>query len=50
MPLEDVDKFKYLGSKFIASGQRNEEIRNRISLGRGRQRRVRFFLTDAKTF
>ncbi len=31
-PLKDVDKFKYIGSFFIASGQGTEEIRSRISL------------------
>ncbi len=33
-PLEDVDKFKYLGSMFIANGQGTEEIRRRINLVR----------------
>ncbi len=33
-PLEDVDKFKYLGSMFIANGQGTEEIRSRINLAR----------------
>ncbi len=28
--LEDVDKFKYLGSLFVANGQGTEEIRSRI--------------------
>ncbi len=32
--LEDVDKFKYLGSLFIANGQGTEEIRSRINLAR----------------
>ncbi len=31
---EDVDKFKYLGSMFVANGQGSEEIRSRISLAR----------------
>ncbi len=31
-PLNDVDKFKYIGSVFIASGQDTEEIRSRINL------------------
>ncbi len=31
-PLEDVDKFKYLGSMFVANGQGTEEIRSRINL------------------
>ncbi len=33
-PLEDVDKFKYLGSMFFANGQGTEEIRGRIYLAR----------------
>ncbi len=33
-PLEDVDKFKYLGSMFVANGQGTEEIRCRINLAR----------------
>ncbi len=33
-PLEDVDKFKYLGSMFVANGQDTEEIRSRINLAR----------------
>ncbi len=33
-PLEDVDKFKYLGSMFVAKGQGTEEIRSRINLAR----------------
>ncbi len=33
-PLEDVDKFKYLGSMFVANGQGIEEIRSRINLAR----------------
>ncbi len=33
-PMEDVDKFKYLGSMFIANGQGTEEIRSRINLAR----------------
>ncbi len=33
-PLEDVDKFKYLGSMFVANGQGTEEIRSRIYLAR----------------
>ncbi len=32
-PLEDVDRFKYLGSIFVAKGQGTEEIRSRINLG-----------------
>ncbi len=31
-PLEDVDKFKHLGSMFVANGQGAEEIRSRINL------------------
>ncbi len=30
--LEDVDKFKYLGSMFVANGQCTEEIRRRVNL------------------
>ncbi len=33
-PLEDADKFKYLGSMFVANGQGTEEIRSRIHLAR----------------
>ncbi len=33
-PLEDVDKFKYLGSMFVANGQGTEEIRSKINLAR----------------
>ncbi len=33
-PLEDVDKFKYLSSMFVANGQGSEEIRSRINLAR----------------
>ncbi len=33
-PLEDVDKFKYLGSMFVANEQGTEEIRSRINLAR----------------
>ncbi len=33
-PLEDVDKFKYLGSMFAANDQDTEEIRSRINLAR----------------
>ncbi len=32
--LESVDKFKYLGSMFVANGQGTEEIRSRINLAR----------------
>ncbi len=32
-PLDDVDKFKYLGSMFVANGQGTEEIRSRINPG-----------------
>ncbi len=32
--LEDVEKFKYLGSMFVANGQGTEEIRSRINLAR----------------
>ncbi len=33
-PLEDVDKFKHLGSMFVANGQGTEEIRSSINLAR----------------
>ncbi len=33
-PSEDVEKFKYLGSMFVANGQGIEEIRSRINLAR----------------
>ncbi len=33
-PLEDVDKFKHIGSMFVANGQGTEEIRSRINLVR----------------
>ncbi len=33
-PLEDVGKFKYLGSMFVTNGQGTEEIRSRINLAR----------------
>ncbi len=33
-PLEDVDRFKYLGSTFVANGQGTEGIRSRINLAR----------------
>ncbi len=33
-PLEDVDKFKHLGSMFVANSQGTEEIRSRINLAR----------------
>ncbi len=33
-PLEDVDKFKYIGSMFVANGQGTEETRSRINLAR----------------
>ncbi len=32
--MEDVNKFKYLGSMFVANGQGTEEIRSRINLAR----------------
>ncbi len=32
--LKDVDKFKYLGSMFVANGQGTEEVRSRINLAR----------------
>ncbi len=39
-PLEDVDKFKNLGSMFVANGQGTEEIRGRISLARSASSRL----------
>ncbi len=33
-PLEDVEKFKYFGSMFVANGQGTENIRSRINLPR----------------
>ncbi len=33
-PLEDVEKFKYLCSMFVANGKGTEEIRSRINLAR----------------
>ncbi len=33
-PLEDAEKFKYLGSMFVANDQGTEEIRSRINLAR----------------
>ncbi len=33
-PLEDVDKFKFLGSIFVANRQGTEGIRSRINLAR----------------
>ncbi len=44
-PLEDVDKFKYLGSMFFAKGQGTEEIRSRINLARSA-----FFRLQSRTF
>ncbi len=32
--LKDVDKFKYLGSMFVANGQGTEEIKSSINLAR----------------
>ncbi len=43
-PLEDVDKFKYLGSTFDANGQGTEEIRSRINLARSAFSRLQFCL------
>ncbi len=34
LQLDDVDKFKYLGSMFVVNGQGTEEIRSRINLAR----------------
>ncbi len=39
-PLEDVDKFKYLGSMFVPNGQGTEEIRSRINLARSAFSRI----------
>ncbi len=33
-PLDDAEKFKYLGSMFVANGQGIEELRSRINKGR----------------
>ncbi len=33
-PLEDVEKFNYLGSMFVANGHGTEELINRINLAR----------------
>ncbi len=33
-PLEDVEKFKYLGSMFVANSQGTEGVRSRINLAR----------------
>ncbi len=33
-PLEDVERFKYLGLMFVANGQGTKEIRSRINLAR----------------
>ncbi len=33
-PLEDVEKFKYLGLMFVANSRGTEEIRGRINLAR----------------
>ncbi len=33
-PLEDADKFKYLGSMLVANGQGTEGVRSRINLSR----------------
>ncbi len=33
-PLEDADKFKYLGSMLVANGQGTEGIRSRVNLAR----------------
>ncbi len=40
-PLKDVEKFKYLGSMFVANGQGTEEIRSRINLARPAFSRLR---------
>ncbi len=42
--LEDVEKFKYLGSMFIANGQGTEEIRRRINLARSALSRLQSYL------
>ncbi len=33
-PLEDIDKFKYLGSMFIANGHGTEDFKSKINLDR----------------
>ncbi len=43
-PMEDVDKFKYLGSIFVANGQGTEEVRSRINLARSTFSRLQFCL------
>ncbi len=57
--LEDVDKFKYLGSMFVANSQGTEEVRNRIKLARSTfsrlqscpwSRREIFFRTKARVY
>ncbi len=39
-PLEDVDKFKYLGSMFVANSKGTEEIRSKINLARSARSRL----------
>ncbi len=43
-PLEDADKFKYLGPMFVANGQGTEEIRSRINPARSACYRLQFCL------
>ncbi len=43
-PLEDVDKFKYLGSMFVANDQDTEEIRSRVNLARSTFSRLQSYL------
>ncbi len=43
-PLEDAYKFKYLGSRFIASGQGTKQIRNRVNLARPAFSHLKFCL------
>ncbi len=42
--LDEVDKFKYLGSMFVANGQCTEEIRSRINLARSAFYRLQLYL------
>ncbi len=43
-PLEDVEKFKYIGSMLVANGQGTEEIRSRINLPRSAFSRQQSYL------
>ncbi len=42
--LEDVDKFKYLGSMFVANDQDTEESRSRINRARSTFSRLQSYL------